>query len=164
MRKAFASFDDVMIERVFQPLTDMMSDRIGISRGGAACFCLDLASVAWIVSQAPALSSAVQAWLAGPAMLHALLLLLGLVALTSLRTLFRRVGAANANPLRLAMRPHRAVVLLLLAVRLAEPSGTALGDLADLAMLACSTAALYLGACATPPPLRRRIEVLEPAV
>jgi len=101
------------------------------------------------------LSDAVAAWESGTAFLDLVLLLLGLVALASLRTLFRRAAGRQANPLRPAMRPHRAIVLLMLAARIAQLHTSGLAELADLAMLICAAAALYLGACVEPPPLRR---------
>jgi hypothetical protein len=155
MRKTFATLDDVLIERLFQPATDLISDRTGLSRATAACFCVDVASLAWIVSQSRGLSDAVTGWDAATAFLDLSLLVLGLVALISLRTLFRRAGSKQANPLRQTMRPHRAVVLLMLVTRLVQLHGPGLADVADLAMLLCAASALYLGACAKPPPARR---------
>jgi hypothetical protein len=53
------------------------------------------------------------------------------------------------------MRPHRAIVLLMLAARLAQPQASDLGEVADIAMLLCAASALYLGACVERPPVRR---------
>jgi hypothetical protein len=104
----------------------------------------------------PALSASVLRCEASTALWHTLVLVLGLVALTSLQILFRRMTASRrANPLRAAMLPHRACILLLLAVRLLDLDGAGLPEFADLAMLVCVTTALYLGACAEPPPVRR---------
>jgi hypothetical protein len=157
----FASFDDSLIERVFQPVADFLLHHLSLGRSGAACLCVDVASVGWILARARALSAAVLRWDAGASFLDLIVLLLGLLALISLRTLFRRTsGKPNANPLRLVMRPHRAVVLLMLAARAVQlsavPSGLAdLGDVADVAMLLFGAAALYLGACTERPPLKR---------
>lgn len=155
MRQTFASFDDLLIERVFQPLSDSMSYRFGLHRLLAASTCIELAAVAWALSQAPDLSNAVLGWQAASALIHLVLLLLGLTALLSLRRLFRRVAATTGNPLRRAMQPHRAVVLLLLTARLVALHGMGMAETADLAMLGLAGMALYLGACATPPPLHR---------
>jgi hypothetical protein len=152
MRRAFAPLDDVLFERLFQPASDLISYRIGLSRTAAACFCIDIACLAWIVSRGRALSGAVAAW-NGAAVFGLALLLLGLVALVSLRMLFRRAGDRLANPLRLAMQPHRAIALLMLVSTLVRLH--ALADAADLAMLMCAASALYLGACAGRPPIRR---------
>jgi hypothetical protein len=157
MRKTFAPLDDVLIERLFQPILSLISNRIGISRGYAACFCIDLASLAWIVSRARRLSDAVVASNPGTALLDLSLLLLGLVALISLRTLFRRAGTKQGNPLRLAMQPHRAIILMMLAARLVRLQTPGLADAADIAMLMFAAFALYLGACAEQPPVRRGI-------
>jgi hypothetical protein len=154
MRKTFAALDDALIERVFQPVSDSITHQTGLTRTWTACFCLDIASFGWIVARAGGLSGAVVAWDTGTALLDLVLLLLGLTALVSLRTLFRRAAARKANPLRLAMQPHRAVVLLMLASRLMQWQMPALADLADLAMLLSAVAALYLGACAERPPIR----------
>jgi hypothetical protein len=163
MWQTFASLDDVLIERLFQPVADLVSHRIGLSRTASACFCLDGAALAWILARGPGLSDAVNGREAGTAALGLSLLLLGLVALTSLRTLFRRAGGKQANPLRQAMRRHRGVVLLMLLARLAQLRSPGLADAADVAMLLCAAAALYLGACAEPPPVRRRSEAFLPA-
>jgi len=163
MRKTFAPLDDMLIERVFQPASDAISDRIGLGREIAACFCLDLASLAWIVSRVSGLSDAVSAWDACNACLNAALLLLGLVALMSLRLLFRRAGGKAKNPLRMAMQPHRAVVLLMLVVRLTQLGTPSIAGVADVAMWVCAASALYLGACAARPPVRRHWAALVPA-
>jgi hypothetical protein len=155
MRKTFTSLDDVLIERLFQPVSDLISHRGGFARMTAACFCIDIASLAWIVSQARGLSEAVMTWQAGAAFVDLSLLLLGLAALTSLRTLFRRAGPKQANPLRPAMQPHRAVVLLMLVARLVQLQAPGLAEAAEVAMLLCAASALYLGACAERPPVRR---------
>jgi hypothetical protein len=160
MRKTFVALDDALIERVFQPVFNFVSRRLGVTRAVAACFCIDIASLAWIVSRAQGVSDAVAAWDATTAFLDSALLLLGFTALISLRTLFRRATAKKqTNPLRLAMQPHRAVVLLMLVARLAQLQPIGLADIADLGMLACAAAALYLGACIEPPPLRYRTRI-----
>jgi hypothetical protein len=164
MRKTFAPLDDVLIERVFQPLADMLAGQTGISRATTSCVCIDIASLAWIVSRARGLSNVVAAWDCGDAFVDLALLLLGLAALISLRALFRRAATRKqANPLRLAMQPHRAIVLLMLASRLAQLHAPDLPDVADAMMLVCATAALYLGACAERPTLRRQRASLAPA-
>lgn len=155
MRKTFGPLDDVLIERLFQPVSDLMSYRIGVNRTATACFCIDSASLAWIVSRVRELSDAVGAWNAVAAFLDLALLLLGLIALVSLRMLFRRAGGLPVNPLRQAMQPHRAIVLLMLASGLAQLHTLTMAGAADLAMLMCATSALYLGACAERPPVRR---------
>ena len=54
------------------------------------------------------------------------------------------------------MLPHRAVILMLFMVRAMRPEHGSLDEAADLAMLLFTWAALYVGACSEPPPLRRR--------
>lgn len=163
MRKTFVPIDDTLIERLFQPVSDLLTHRLGFGRGSAACVCIDIASLSWIVSRARGLSDAVATWDAAGAFLGLVMLLLGLIALISLRTLFRRAGSKQANPLRQAMRPHRAIVLLMLAARVAQLHTPDLADLADLAMLVCAASALYLGACAQQPPLRHAAAAWIPA-
>jgi hypothetical protein len=155
MRKTFAPLDDILIERLFQPVSNLVSNRVGVGRGAAACFCIDIASLSWIVSRVGALSNAVAAWDASAAFLDLTFLLLGLVALVSLRTLFRRANGKQVNPLRMAMQPHRAIVLAMMVARVLQYNATSLGDAADLGMLLFAASALYLGACAEPPPVRR---------
>ena len=163
MRKTFAPVDDVLIERLFQPASDLITQRIGLSRAKAACFCIDLASLSWIASRVRGISGSVTEWNASGAFLDFALLLLGLVALISLRTLFRRAVGKHGNPLRLAMQPHRAVVLMMLIARLVQLQAPGLGEAADLAMLVFAASALYLGACTERPPIRRGWAVLAPA-
>ena len=155
MLRNFARFDGILIERVFQPIADTISHRMALDRLRLAGFCVDAASVAWVLSQAGGLSAAVAHSQPAEASLRLLLLLLGLVALRSLRELFGRVGAAKgANPLRVAMLPHRGVLLALLVARL--PALGSFAAAADLIMLLLAVCALYLGACASRPPVRRR--------
>ena len=88
--------------------------------------------------------------------LHLILLLLGLTALTGLRSVFRRqAGQQKANPLREVMRPHRGILLLLFVAQMAQPAGVA--QAADGVMLVAALLALYLGACAERPPVRRSL-------
>ena len=119
---------------------------------------------AWIASRVGGLSAGVAQGDLGSTVLSILMLLLGLVALISLRTLFRRVGRKQGNPLRPAMQAHRGVALLMLMAGLLRLQAPELDNAGDVAMLAFAIAALYLGACAQPPPLRRNWAVLVPAV
>lgn len=154
MRKTFARLDDALIERVFQPLSDFAAHRIGLGRTKVACFCVDFASLAWIVSRVSGLSNTVAAWDATTAFIDLAMLLLGMVALIALRTLFRKAGAREGNPLRLSMQPHRAIVLLMLLSRLVQLQASGFSGLADLAMLLFAASALYLSACAERPVIR----------
>jgi hypothetical protein len=155
MRKTFEPIDDLLIERLFQPVLDMVAHRTGLSRPAACCFCVDMASLAWIVSRVRELSDAIGKWDLGSAFVDVAILMLGLVALVCLRTLFRRAGNKQANPLRPAMQPHRAVMLLMLAARVVQLRVPTLMAAADLSMLLFAASALYLGACVERPPMRR---------
>ncbi|HTW69194.1 MAG TPA: hypothetical protein VME47_04830 [Acetobacteraceae bacterium] len=147
----FACFDGALIERVFQPAADAISYRLGLDRLRIAGFCLDGASIAWIFSQAGGLSEAVTQWQACTVFLRVVLLMLGLLALCSLRVAFQRVTAAKGmNPLRVMMLPHRGVLLMLFATRLLALDSFA--SAADFAALSFALCALYLGACVSPPP------------
>jgi len=162
MLAGLTNFDELLIERVFQPLSHVLAARFGVARSSAAAFFVDIAALGWIVARGPGLARDVMAWHAATATLHLLLLLLGLTALTVLGSLFQRhAGLRHANPLRQTMRPHRAVLLILLLVRLAQFQEPALTECADLAMLAAAVVAVYLGACAERPPVRR--DRLSPA-
>jgi hypothetical protein len=160
MRKTFAPLDDVLIERLFQPIVDLVVQRVGVTRSAVACFCLDLAALSWMISRAEGLSNAVAGWDAAGAFFDLAFLLLGLAALISLRTLFRKARGNLGNPLRPAMRPHRAIVLLMLASQLIQRHAPGMADVADIAMLAFAASALYLGACAERPPVRRSWAIL----
>ena len=114
-----------------------------------------MALIGWIMARAPGLSEALTAW-AGTTFPKLAILLLGLVALVALRVMFQRIGGLHrVNPLRLTMRPHRAVILLLLTSRLMQGLSPNLGDAADVAMLVFAAFALYLAACAERPSIRR---------
>jgi len=151
MRRWFTPLDDKMIHSGFQPLSDMMADRFGLDRLRIACFCLDVATLGWLLARLPALSDAVSAWDPMSAAPRLVILMLGVVALLALRSVFRRFGGKQgANPLRLSMRPHRAIVLLLLVSRPLQFGMADLGDVADLGMLLFAALGLYLGACSQP--------------
>lgn len=155
MRLSFSRLDDALIERLFQPVSDAISHGIGLPRAAVTCWCLDAAALAWIISRARGVSDAVVDWNAVDSFTGVVMMLLGLVALLSLRTLFRRTSGQKANPLRLTMRPHRVVLLLLLLTRLTQLHTLDIADLADLATLTLAGVAMYLGACAERPPVRR---------
>lgn len=161
----FASFDELLIERVFQPVCNLLADRFGVKRASAAGFCLDIASLGWILARAPQLSRETMAWDAVPATLHLVILLVGLMAFTGLRSVFRRrTGSRQANPLRLTMRPHRAVVLVMFLARLMQFQAMDIATCADAVMLVAAAVALYLGACGERPPLHRSALVPQPSL
>ena len=168
MGVSFASLDELLIERVFQPASDLLIERFRVPRTSAAAFCLDIASLGWIVARVPPLSKEVVDWDATAASMHLLILLLGLLALTGLRALFRRQAGRQpgqqANPLRQTMRPHRAILLVMLIARLAQFQAPGIAEFADMAMLLAATAALYLGACAERPPFHRSVFAAVPSV
>ena len=160
-----ASFmDNRLIERVFQPLSNALYLRLGVPRFRAACLSLDAAAIAWTLTQAAPLSNAVLGWQAGLAVMRGSILLLGLTALLSLRSLFRRLSASpRPNPLRAKMLPYRCLVLLFLITDLCHAvSGGSLGADANMAMLGFATMALYLAACDAPK-LKRRWSSLASA-
>lgn len=163
MRKTFVPFDDLLIERFFQPASARIADRIGLSQGNAIDLCLNAASIAWIVSRTQALTTDVIAWNVTGAFFGLACLMLGLLALLSLRILFRRPKTRQANPLRPAMQPHRATALLMLGASTLQLRTPGLAEAADTAMLIFVAFGLYLGACADQPPLRRRRLILAPA-
>jgi hypothetical protein len=160
----FASFDAYLIERLFQPACNLLTDRFGVARTSAAGFCLDIASLGWIVARVPPLSKEVVAWDAMAATLHLVILLVGLTALIGLRTVFRRQAGRQANPLRQTMRPHRAILLVMLIARFAQFQAPGMAEFADMAMLLAAIAALYLGACAERPPVHRTLFVTASSV
>jgi hypothetical protein len=162
--KSFAEVDDLLLERVFQPVADFLAGHAGWGCRAVAGFCVDVAAVAWIAARAPALGGTAALREPGAFAMAAALLGLGLVALVSLRVLFRRVARGrHGNPLRAVMQPHRAVALLLLLVRVAQVRMPQLADVADVVMLLFSVGALYLGACAEPPPVPRGGKLLAAA-
>ncbi|MFO1028835.1 MAG: hypothetical protein U1E70_26980 [Acetobacteraceae bacterium] len=163
MRRFFAPLDDALFDRLFQPLTGALRERYGLRRDGVAGFFATAATICWVLARLPGLSAAIDAHDTLGTVARSVILLLGLGALVSFRMMVRRVRAGAANPLRWTMLPHRAIVLLLLATRLIQPSGPLVRDLADVAMLLFAAAALYLSACADPPPVRPARRGLLPA-
>ncbi len=154
MQKMFGPLDDVLIERLAQPAAELLWDQLGIRRSGAACLCIDVAFLAWIISRTPGLVNAMVAWHVGFAALDATFEVLGAVALSSLRILFHRTKGRQRDPLRPVMQPYRAIVLLMLVARFGQAPEVDLADVADIIMLVFATSALYLAACKEPPPLR----------
>jgi hypothetical protein len=159
----FAPVDDVLIERLFQPACNLIRPCFGIGHAAAACLCLDLASLSWIFSRTGGMLEAMSQGDIDAAAFGATVLLLGLVALVSLRTLFHRMRGTQENSLRQAMRPHRGIVLLMLLARLLQLQAPDLGMAADLAMLLFASSALYLGACAERPRIKRNCSKLVSA-
>lgn len=164
MRESFTRMDDVLIDRLFQPLADWLDRYWALGPQRAARVCLDLASLAWICAEAGALATALSVHDVGMAAARGLLVVLGLAALTILRGVFtkkdsaaRAQTAAAANPLRPGMQTHRVLCLVWiagLAVKaVAAPDGFEPLGLLGVALFA--TAAIYIGACTTPPPAWR---------
>ena len=162
MRTTFAMLDDALIERLFQPAADLITKQTGFTSTIAACLFSDASSLSWIVSRGLGLPDAIVSIDLGVACLDLVLLMLGLVAMICLRMLFQRMAAGHANPLRVAMQPHRAIVLLMLVARLVQIRFADVADAADVSMLICTTTALYLGACMERPVLRRAAVSIAP--
>lgn len=107
------------------------------------------------MARLPILSGTMAAW-AGAMFSDLAILLLGHVALVALRIIFGRVpGLHHVTPLRLAMRSHRAVILLLMISLLMQRLSPTLCNAADLAVLAFAAITLYLAACTGRPSIRR---------
>lgn len=154
----FARIDDALIDRLFQPLADLLDRHMAFGTNRAARTGIDLASLAWVLAEAGGAAHALAAHGLPAAMARGLVMLLGLSAFTILRNVFhgtrRRLAA---NPLRPGMQPHRAICLAWMAV-LAVKTLLVPADFAALALLAVgvfATAAVYIGACTNPPPARR---------
>ena len=164
MRDSFSRVDDVLIDRLFQPLADWLDRHMALGTNRAARTALDLASLAWICAQAGAAADAVRSQDFRSGTVCGFVLVLGLWAFTILRNVFQRPDGeakarvrAQANPLRPGMQLHRAACLFwmiaLIAKTIAAPADS--GSLALLAVGAFATAAVYIGACTGNPPARR---------
>ena len=79
----------------------------------------------------------------------------GRAALTGLRTIFARLPGTGTNPLRITMRPHRAVILLMIITRTMILQTLDMSTLSEFGMLGLAAASLYFGACAACPPGQR---------
>jgi hypothetical protein len=164
MKDRVSRVDDVLIDRLFQPLVDWMNCEMAIGAGRAARILLDLAALAWICAEAGSTSGAMAMRDVQAGFVVALILVAGLSALTILKGVFRHKdgggksrGAAQANPLRAGMQVHR-VVCLVWVVALLVKTALVPADFAALALLAVglfATAAVYIGACSNRPPKKR---------
>jgi len=162
MREILARMDDRIIDQEFQPSVDWFSNQLRFDCFRLAGICADLSALAWILSQAGAVTAALGSGVPGQAPFRCVLLLLGLGAITILRTLFQKVGgggrrSAQANPLRAGMFLHRLVCHFWLIGLLLKTAGTPFGleSCGLLAVGVCTTLAVYFGACSNPPPKRR---------
>jgi len=157
MNDIFARVDDALIDRLFQPLADWMDRHMALAPDRAARAGLDLAALAWIVSEAGATAYAMRMHDVPIAIARAALMIAGLWAFTIVRNVFQG-GARQANPLRPGMQLHRASCLLwivaLAAKAIAAPSG--IEPVALLATGLFATASVYIGACTNPPPAWRK--------
>ena len=164
MRELFTSLDDALIDRLFQPLADLLDHHMALGTNRAARTGIDLASLAWIFAQAGAAAHALAAHDIAASAARGVLVVLGLGAFTILRGVFQGTDSEpsararmQANPLRPGMQIHRATCLFWmigLAIKtIAAPMG--LATLALLAVGVFATAAVYIGACTNPPPRGR---------
>lgn len=158
MRESWGRVDDALIDRVFQPLVDAISQHMPMNCFRMACVSTDLAALAWIVSQAQATTVATGSGVLGFEAFQFSLILLGLGAITLLRTPFERMGGTGggterANPLRPGMYVHRLACLLWLAVLAAKTAAApvGLGSVALFSVGIFVTAAVYIGACSSRP-------------
>jgi hypothetical protein len=163
MKDRFTHVDDVLIDRLFQPLVDWMNSEMAIGAGRAARVLVDLAALAWIGAEASSASGALAMHDVQAGFVIAIVLMAGLSALTILKGVFRQKDgggksrrAAHANPLRAGMQVHRVACLVWVAALMVK---TALvpADFAAVALLAVglfATAAVYIGACSNRPPKR----------
>ena len=156
MRRFFVPLDDALFDRLFQPLTALLRYRFGLPRRRVARICVDVATAAWVLARGCGVSRALTENDVTMIRAKSAVLLMGLGALVSLRLLLARAPDGTANPLRSTMQPYRAVILLLLSAHLLQPVAPLQRDILDIVMLLCTTAALYLAACAEAPPPRRR--------
>jgi len=164
MKERFTQMDDVLIDRLFQPLADWMHHHLALGTNRAARSAIDLATLAWISAQAAAAARAFGSHDIASSVIGGAVMVAGLWAFSILRNVFQRKdGEASArvrveaNPLRPGMQLHRAACLfwmIALAVKtIAAPAD--FGSLALLAVGAFATAAVYIGACTNNPPARR---------
>jgi hypothetical protein len=161
VRKAFTQLDNMLIDAVCQPAVDRISAIAAFRCDRISRCCLDLSSVAWIVSQAGAAVAAAKSEVAGLLACQIMLMMLGLTAMSTLRSAIGRIGrvqGGHANPLRPSMTIHRLSCLIWL-VCLTAKTVMAPAEVASLALFAVGalvTAGIYVGACANRPPARRQ--------
>ena len=164
MQERIAQLDDALIDRVCQPIVNRLAANEAVDCYRLARHLNDAAALAWILSQAGQVS---QAFATGNMALvgaQGALIIIGLAALTTLRRVFdgkqgrRSSTGARANPLRAAMFLHRLGCLLWLGTQMlgaiTGPGGFA--ETLVICMSLMTTASVYVGACSSPPPERRR--------
>lgn len=164
MQERIARLDDALIDHVFQPIVNTLAARTAVDCFYLARLCNDAAALAWILSQLGCMSDALASGNMAFIGAEGTLIIIGLAALTTLRRVFdgrhgpRSSTGGRGNPLRPAMFLHRLCCLLGLGVQLfsnlTRPSGVA--EALIIAVSLMTTASVYIGACSSPPPERRR--------
>ena len=158
MRDQLLKLDARLVDGWFQPCADWISERVALDCHGVARLCIDLAALAWVLSQAPGMIAAVQAGFTAPAMTRMSLLFVVLAAIMVLRTVFQRPGGTGgANPLRGGLLLHRLLLLAWAGGMVVRLMGTltATQSWELLAFAICGTAGAYFASCSTRPPQRR---------
>lgn len=163
MHERLALLDDILIDRLCQPIADRLAARRFTDCFQLARICNDAASLAWILSQAGSVSRALATGNVALGGAQAALIVIGLAALTTLRRVFEGKQATHSaignrgNPLRPAMFLHRLFCLIWLGTQaisaVTGPAG--FSDLLVVAVSLMTTASVYIGACSSPPPERR---------
>lgn len=155
----FASLDDTLIDRCFQPVVDWIAQHLLSDCFQQARVCTNISAVLWIWSQIDDVTSAARLGSTGLQVFQTSLLLVGLGGILVLHTLFQRVGGVGgqgrANPLRAGMYMHRLTLLLALGVNTAK-SMAGSGSVALLTLGIFTTTAVYIGACSNPPPAKHK--------
>jgi hypothetical protein len=163
MQERIARLDDALIDHVCQPIVDRLSTAMTVDCFRLARLCNDAASFAWLLSQASRVSDALATNNVSLAGAQGALMIIGLAALATLRRVFdgkqgsRSSTGARANPLRAAMFLHRLSCLVWVGAQLlgTVPGPAAFADILTICVGLMTTASVYVGACSTPPPVRR---------
>ena len=162
--KTLFDLDDLLIDKLCQPAADWVSQNKAINCFDIARICIDISTIAWILSEAGDAIAAANSGRLGLKIFQYALILVMLGALVTLRSVFEKAGGAagggrgGANPLRASMSTHRLILLIGLAGLLVQTVAGPLDfdSIARLAMSGFVTTGLYMGACLNRPPRRRQ--------
>jgi hypothetical protein len=156
MKEQFILLDEALIDGLFQPLADRITERWTFGPFRLARIFLDAAAVALILSQLDHIPGTAAFRDSLPYFYPLLVLVPGLGGMSILRNEFRRTEmrggthkSAAANPLRANMHLHRALCVCWVMVLMVQTSATSsrLEGVALLAVGLFTTMAVYFAAC-----------------
>jgi hypothetical protein len=168
MRNLVLLGDNLLIDRVCQPVADWLLRSLELDCFRVARFCTDIAALAWIISQVYGLVPTAKSGLSGTVAFQFTLIVIVLGAMMTVRSIFDRgsrtgrIGQSGlSNPLRTKTLPHRLICALGLINQLVQTIMAPIGlvSVALLTMQGFLMTAVFMGACSNRPQMRRKDSV-----